>query len=64
MKSITQDEIDSFAQLLFDGAYGIRDYGHSLCSNHQKNNEIRETINKIKLLLEDLDTYIKESYEL
>ena len=64
MKSITQDEIDSFVQFLFEEACDIKDYGHSLCYNHHESNEIKETINKIKLLLEDIDTYIIESYEL
>ena len=64
MKSITQDEIDSFAQFLFEEACGIKDYGHSLCPNWHDSNEIRDTIFKIKLLLEELDSYIQESYEL
>ena len=64
MKSITQDELDSFVQFLFDEAYGIKDYGHSLCSNYHESTEIKETISKIKLLLEELDCYIQESYEL
>lgn len=64
MKNITQEEINSFVQLLFEEAQGIKEYGHSLCSNSHEAVEIRDTIFKIKLLLEELDVYITESYEL
>ena len=64
MKSVTQEEIDCFVQHLFTATYCIEEYGHSLCSNLHESNEIKETISKIKLLLEELSAYIQESYEL